>query len=215
MNLFGDHGYGWSATSSPSGSSSLVSIRLFFFFFVFFNSMLQGRWLHQWLCSCGSHGSRLPHVSLFPPPSVSTSHCFFSFNVQLQSFTSGVVPNGSSKLFIFNLQLRSLCERDCFLVLCRIFGGSVLLVLRRTVPEIKAKQVPLLLIQSIGSIVWLTSLLVRVLLLASENCAGKQCVFRLWIPYCKNVVEQCQQQLHREEKLRIFTAYVVHIISRK
>jgi hypothetical protein len=53
----------------------------------------------------------------------------------------------------------------------------VLLVLRRTVPEIKAKQVPLLLIQSIGSIVWLTSLLVRVLLLASENCSGKQCVF--------------------------------------
>lgn len=91
----------------------------------------------------------------------------------------------------------------------------MLLVLRRTVPEIKAKQVPLLLIQSIGSIVWLTSLLVRVLLLASENCAGKQCVFRLRIPYCKNVVEQCQQQLHREEKLRIFTAYVVHIISRK
>ncbi len=55
----------------------------------------------------------------------------------------------------------------------------MLLVLRRTVPEIKAKQVPLLLIQSIGSIVWLTSLLVRVLLLASKNCSGKQCVFRL------------------------------------
>ncbi len=29
----------------------------------------------------------------------------------------------------------------------------------------------------------------------------------------KNVVEQCQQQLHREEKLGISTAYVVHIIS--
>ena len=38
--------------------------------------------------------------------------------------------------------------------------GSVLLVVKRAVPEIKAKQTGLLVLQSIGSLVWLASLLV-------------------------------------------------------
>ncbi|KAH9531567.1 hypothetical protein CY35_19G044800 [Sphagnum magellanicum] len=95
------------------------------------------------------------------------------------------------------------------LVSLMIFGGSVLLVLRRTVPEIKAKQVPLLLIQSIGSIVWLTSLLMtrNMFKLSHRNSFWESCyLWQLWLegPFGFGLLISC----HIARAFRLYYVFV-------